>query len=113
MISDFVTQAELALAAYASLNIGAPNTTLLEEAGMAVDQAALFAATYSVAAQYTDPATGLSATVFADATGNTYLAIRGTEITLQDLLTDVIDIALLGTTALQSQYASLKVKVAE
>jgi len=33
MISDFFTQAELSLAAYATLNIGVPNTTSLEEAG--------------------------------------------------------------------------------
>ncbi len=79
---------------------------------MSLKQVATFAATYSVAAQYTD-ANGLSATVFADAAGKTYLAIRGTEMTMQDLLTDVIDIGLFGTTAFQSQYTSLKVKVQE
>lgn len=78
---------------------------------MSLRQAQNFAATYVVAAQYND-ADGLSATVFADAGGNTYLAIRGTD-GASDVITDVIDIGLFGTTAFQSQYASLKTKVQE
>jgi len=115
-INECFQQSELALAAYA-LNLSSSMPIVdyisnLKNAGMSTDQAAHFAQTYAVAAQYSD-GTGLSATVFADAAGNTYLAIRGTEMTVQDLLTDVIDIALFGTTAFQSQYATLKTKVEE
>jgi pimeloyl-ACP methyl ester carboxylesterase len=43
-------------------------------------QATEFAASWTVTSQYTDPSTGLSATVFQEnATGQKYLAIRGTE----------------------------------
>jgi hypothetical protein len=51
--------------------------------------------------QYTD-VTGLSGTVFADkVSGETFLAIRGTEASdLMDLLTDLIDITWLGSTTL-------------
>src|SRR3989338_8814054 len=115
--TDYFNQAELSLAAYSNLTPGM--TTAAYEAALKADgnglsalQDAHFAQTYSVAAQYSD-GTGMSATVFADAAGNTYLAIRGTEMTAQDLLADVIDIALFGTTAFQSQYATLKTKVEE
>jgi hypothetical protein len=114
-LSDYLQQAELALAAYSTFTPGLPPAvSALQDSGrgMALRQAQNFASTYVVAAQYTD-ANGLSATVFADAAGNTYLAIRGTEMTAQDLLTDIIDIGLFGTTAFQSQYASLKAKVQE
>lgn len=110
-ITEYFQQSELALAAYANLITGVPDKAALIDAGMSDTQAASFTATYSVAAQYNDP-NGLSATVFADATGNTYLAIRGTDSAI-DMITNVIGIALLGTTALQPQYASLKVKVQE
>lgn len=57
----------------------------------------------------------MSATVFKDNnTGETYLSIRGTEATdPADLLTDLVNIALLGSTTLQPQYQSLKTKVQE
>jgi hypothetical protein len=55
--------------------------------------------------------TGLSATVF-ERNGVSYLAVRGTA-GLADLLTDAIDIALLGTPERQLQYSALKAKVAE
>lgn len=110
-ITEYFKQSELALASYANLAIGVPGKVELIDKGMSDAQATLFAATYSVAAQYID-ATGLSATVFADAAGNRYLAIRGTD-DVKDLATDIVDIALLGTTAFQSQYDSLKAKVTE
>ncbi len=111
-ISDNFRQAELALAAYASLSIGEPEPEDLKTAGMTAAQAAAFAATYSVVAQYNDPATDLSATVFADTNGAKYLAIRGTDSGI-DLVTDIVSIGLLGSTAFQAQYASLKAKVSE
>ncbi len=113
-IQDYFNQSQLSLAAYGNFQLGTiyPADLVNPSVGMTALQAAHFAQTYSVAAQYSD-GTGLSATVFADTAGNTYLAIRGTEMTVQDLLTDVIDIGLFGTTAFQSQYASLKIKVQE
>lgn len=76
-LNDYFQQAELALAAYAiNLTAGVPRKGALTDAGMSDAQATQFAATYTVVAQYSD-ATGVSATVFADATGHTYLAIRG------------------------------------
>ncbi|ODU05319.1 MAG: hypothetical protein ABS89_02025 [Thiobacillus sp. SCN 63-1177] len=80
---------------------------------MSTSQATAFVTKWSVVDQYTDPLTGLSATVFQEiSTGKRYLAIRGTEDG-NDLITDVVDIALLGTSAIQTQYASLKTKVQE
>ena len=79
---------------------------------MSIDQASRFALNWRVITQYNHPTNGLSATVFADASGNKYLAIRGTDDGY-DLATDAIDIALLGSTAHQAQYASLKTKVTE
>ena len=79
---DYLVQAEISLAAYSPLYraISTNNfvTALIDQGrGLSIDQSTRFAATYSVAAQYNDP-NGLSATVFADASGKTYLAIRGT-----------------------------------
>lgn len=101
---------ELALAAYAKdLLPGGLDKQALKDAGLADLQAATFASTYTVQDQY-NAANGLSATVFADGTGQTYLAIRGTDPEINDVLTDVIDIALLGTPAFQAQCASLKTR---
>lgn len=62
--------------------------------------------------QYSD-ATGLSATVFKNNnTGETFLAIRGTN-DLADILTNLVNIALFGSTTLHPQYISLKNKVQE
>lgn len=64
---------------------------------MSESQAIKFASTYHVVDRYFD-AIGLSATIFAtDTTGETFLAIRGTEEgDLRDLLTDLINITWLG-----------------
>lgn len=85
-----------------------------QQAEFSINQARNFTDTYYVMIQYTD-VTGLSATVFADkVSGETFLAIRGTEASdLMDLLTDLIDITWLGSTTLQPQYISLRSKVAE
>ena len=73
----------LALAAYATLTSGPTNAqqrrAALEAAGMSAKQAEEFARRYTtVVTQFNDTATSLSATVFADASGNLTLAIRGT-----------------------------------
>jgi hypothetical protein len=115
-VSAYWDQGELSLAAYANLTkgmVGEAFKVALTGGGqiLATDQANLFALTYDVVAVHTD-SNGLSATVFGrkDGTGEKCLAIRGTN-DLDDLLTDLVDIALLGTTALQSQYTSLKAQV--
>ncbi len=73
------TQGLLAMAAYADLSVGVKLPDALEDIGMTHDQAVDFSALWSVVDQYTD-ASGVSATVFQEnATGERYLAIRGTE----------------------------------
>lgn len=111
---EYFKQAELALAAYASFNSDIPAQAELKDVDFSTNQARAFAETYHVVAQHTD-VTGLSATVFSDKiSGETFLAIRGTEGgDLRDLLTDLINITWLGDTTLQPQYVSLKFKVAE
>ena len=89
--SDYLSQAELAFAAYADLTGPVSgHKVALEAAGMTSSQANLFLSTYTALSQY-NASNGLSATVFADASGNKYLAIRGTDDGY-DLATDVIDI---------------------
>jgi hypothetical protein len=114
-IQDYFTQAQFSLAAYANLSIGeivGTNNAALQQAGFSQAQADEFAKHYTVVDQYSD-ATGVSATVFADASGNKYLAVRGTE-GLTDYLTDLVDVTLLGTnSSFQWQYASVKSKVNE
>lgn len=113
-IADYLNEAELALAAYAALPLDSSGSDIeraLRLAGMSTAQATRFANTYTVATQY-NAGNGLSATVFTDAGGNKYLAIRGTDDGY-DLATDAFNIGLLGSTSLQPQYASLKAKVTE
>lgn len=116
--NELFTQAEMALASYSTLAAGMSGdvySIALQDSGrgLSTSQATLFASTYTVVTQYNNASNGLSATVFADANGQKFLAIRGTEFGLTDLLTDAIDIALLGTPEYQDQYASLKAKVTE
>ena len=112
---QYYAQARLSLAAYAALGQGIPNTLKLKEAGFADIDAQRFADSvtgYTVVDQYNHPTNGLSATVFADGSGKKYLAIRGTDDGY-DLATDAINIAAIGSTKLQPQYASLKAKVTQ
>jgi len=129
-LHQYFEQAELALAAYGTFNNGGPEQDQLTDIDFSDRQADEFIKKYSVVAQYTHTETievideitgevtgtvensnGLSVTVFEDkATGQKYLAIRGTD-DLEDLITDVVDIALLGTPLFQEQYASLKAQV--
>ena len=110
---EYFKQAELVLAAYATFNSDILAQAELKDVNFSTSQARYFADTYRLVTQYTD-ATGLSATVFTDADNKTFLAIRGTEASdPMDLLTDLIDITWLGSTALQPQYISLRSKVVE
>lgn len=113
---EYFKQAELSLAAYAKnlISGGAPELAKLEAAEFSTTQAEAFILKYRVVTQHTD-ATGLSATVFADnVTGETFLAVRGTELTdIRDFATGVFDIMLFGSTQLHPQYDSLKAKVTE
>ena len=110
-ISEYFRQAELSLAAYASLTAGVPNEdNLKKDAGMSPAQATAFAAKWNVVDQYTDPLTGVSATVFqAVAGGPKHLAIRGTQGPTDFLSNGLI---LLGfPPELTFQYPVLKAQV--
>ena len=134
-INLLFNEAELALAAYANLVAGSLTLENQQEslrgAGMATEQAQRFAEQWRVVTQYnhteqlptyddagnlTGYATssnGLSVTVFEEVgTGKRYLAIRGTQ-DANDLITDLVDVAILGTPLFQSQYQSLRTKVQE
>ncbi len=77
---------------------------------MASSQADLFLSTYTVKEQYNDDSTGLSATVFADASGKKYLAIRGTEPSALDLTADGL-LALGLPASLNPQFSALKAQI--
>jgi Ca2+-binding RTX toxin-like protein len=132
---EYFKQAQLALAAYADLTTGVPDISALRDQGrgMSFEQATRFSNQWTVVAQYnhtSDPypvydentgellrydttTNGLSVTVFQEnATGQRYLAIRGTD-DLYDLATDLVSVAILGSTRFQAQYRSLKLKVQE
>ncbi|MBZ0093462.1 MAG: hypothetical protein K8F27_14730, partial [Sulfuricellaceae bacterium] len=117
-ISEIYTEAELALAAYANLTAGISGksyTDALEDGGKGMSplQAADFASKWTViGTPYTDPVTGVSATVFQEiATGQKTLAIRGTQ-GATDFLADYL--ILNGTPSqLNPQYQSLKAKVTQ
>jgi len=111
-INDYFIQAELAMAAYANLNVGAPSQGELIQAGMSSVQAAQFASKWVVVEQYNDPITGVSATVFEEVgTGKKHLAVRGT----QDPADFVADYLILTgvPSELNPQYLSLKSKLNE
>lgn len=110
-ITNYFEQAQLSLAAYAvGLTpgiVGKQYTDALIAAGMSAQQATDFANNYTVLAQSAPTTNGFSATLFQDKTGQKMLAIRGTELSVADYLTDIVDIAVLGGTFAQEQYASL------
>ncbi|MCU7920931.1 MAG: hypothetical protein KZQ95_21625 [Candidatus Thiodiazotropha sp. (ex Epidulcina cf. delphinae)] len=136
-IRAYLNNAELALAAYADLYAGMNNSDYeiaLENNGdgMSPTQAKDFADNWRVLDQYdgkveetyTDEfgqehtflnPTGLSVTAFENVkTGEQVVAVRGTEPTdIDDILTDIIDIGVLGTADKQAQYAALSAKVQE
>ena len=84
--SEYFKQAELALAAYGNFTTDIPKQSELTDAGFSTVQARdSLIPTYRVVDQYNDPNTGLSATIFRHTSDvfntNSFLAIRGTEIT--------------------------------
>ncbi|MDE2389551.1 MAG: hypothetical protein KGN35_10835, partial [Betaproteobacteria bacterium] len=84
---------------------------LINDALFSTVQANYFIQNYRVVTQLPNTP-GLSATIFSnDATGETFLAIRGTEITDPSDLFVGLSLATFGTTVLQPQYASLKTQV--
>lgn len=102
-INTYFIQAELSLAAYGTFTVGAIPLTKLtgNDVGMSATQAAAFATAFTVVDQYTDPASGFSATVF-ERGGQRYLAIRGTQPSdVLDLIADA-DLALSGAAAKQT-----------
>jgi len=110
--SEYFKHSELALAAYGNYETDIPKQSELIGAGFSTSQANTFIGNYTVEAKHSD-LTGLSVTVFKDhETDETFLAIRGTNDPL-DLLTDLVNIAVFGSTTLQPQYNNLKNKVIE
>jgi hypothetical protein len=110
---DYFKQAELAMAAYANFAIGAINATDLanSNANMTLAQAQHFSEKWLVVAPtFTDPS-GVSGTIFQDKlTGQLALAIRGTELSANDLLIDGL-LALGVSSKLNPQFAALKAKL--
>ncbi|MDP1735625.1 MAG: hypothetical protein Q8L44_14795, partial [Sulfuritalea sp.] len=132
-IHEMHVQAELALAAYANLTFGISGQNYIaalqqQGEGMSPTQAAAFAERWTVVDQYAggevieyydefgqlqqawNPS-GLSVTLFEEVgTGRQVVAVRGTQ-DVNDLVTDVVDIGLLGTPKYQTQYRDLATKV--
>jgi len=102
-------QAELALAAYAVLARGVPDPQRLRDADMSESQAVRFSASWTVIDQFTDPSSGVSATIFQKGSQR-YLAIRGTEPAANDILVDGI-LALGFAAKLNPQFDALKTQI--
>ncbi|MEI2677286.1 MAG: hypothetical protein V9G29_05165 [Burkholderiaceae bacterium] len=110
--TEFLKQAELALASYAELSPGEPNQTNLQDSGrgMSIDQASRFSINWRVILQYDNINNGLSATIFADESGKKCLAIRGTQPQLNDLTSD--GLLAVGLPAwLNPQFIALKAQI--
>ena len=107
--NQYLSFGEAALAAYAiGLQAGQSSTTRLVEAGMASAQATRFNDTWSVLSQSPTSLDGFSAVLLQNrASSEKVLAIRGTNDPA-DLITDILDIALVGNIANMSQYQSLE-----
>ncbi len=81
-VNEYAIQSELAQAAYGTfVNVIINNEELTSPSvGMSPTQASRFVEKWQVSAQYTDPITGVSATVFEEVgSGTKHLAIRGTQ----------------------------------
>lgn len=113
-VKEYFLQAELAQAAYGSFSdnsIEVEELTNSDTADMSSSQAAAFVEKWQVAAQFSDPLTGVSATVFeAKKGGAKYLAIRGTEFETKDLLADGI-LATAIPSFLNPQFSMLQLKL--
>ena len=131
--SDILRLSELAFASYADLSTPDIRPSELVQQDFAIAQATRFALEWRRVASYAhsndayyvyDPTTGtpsgpyfetngLSATVFKNtSTGETVLAIRGTDDT-SDIATDIVTVGWLGLPKNQGQYQTLRQKVQE
>ncbi|MCL2075400.1 MAG: hypothetical protein FWH15_02955 [Betaproteobacteria bacterium] len=77
-VTGYFSQAELALAAYASLKPGVDPKPELEQVSMTKTQAAKFASEWTVVNQLPDTSSGFSGTLFRDKDGQHAFALRGT-----------------------------------
>jgi Ca2+-binding RTX toxin-like protein len=86
----YYDQSSLALAAYADLSLGETSNQVnaLERAGFSPIQAEEFADLYPTVSAQTKHPSGFSATVFENASGSLTLAIRGTDLSVGDVITD-------------------------
>ena len=103
------TQSAFAQIAYATFKVTATDDDYLAalKTELTSDEAATFSKKWTVKAQFSGDKSGASATVFADSTGKTYLAIRGTEPSLTDFLADGA-LALGVPKGLNPQFIALK-----
>jgi len=124
--------AELASAAYANVDPRSPSPLPFTDQGFTELQAARFLSKYATIDRFehsSEPyyfydlmsglpygpitdTNGLSVTIFrnSDSSGEVVLAIRGTD-DAADRVTDIVDIALLGSPKYQGQYQSLRQQV--
>lgn len=109
LIETFYRNAQLSDAAYADLAVGMSQDLYIQalrDRGFSALQATEFASRYSVLSTFSNSATGFSATLFqVNGTNEKILAIRGTDDWRDLLITDVLQIGLLG---LANQYTDLK-----
>ena len=121
VVKTYFDFSQLSMAAYASLDAGAPNIAALTNAdvGFSSPLAGQFASTFTVnsvsGAQFSG--FGFSATLFERtvevngiSTVEKVLAIRGTD-DLADILIDAVNIGILGSENLNPQYGELKAYV--
>ncbi|MBY0475858.1 MAG: hypothetical protein K2Q13_12540 [Nitrosomonas sp.] len=112
-VSTYHLQAVFSQAAYGTFSGRRIRTIELTENDVSISasQAAIFTENWQVADQYTDPITGVSATVFEAKEGGTkYLAIRGTEFAVSDLFIDgVLSSAI--PPILNPQFIALKLQI--
>lgn len=110
--ADYFNQSSLAFAAYADLSRAAsPYSLALQAADMSETQADHFLHDWRVVDQYTDPSSGVSATIFPETAGGPkYLSIRRTEPNALDLTTDGL-LALGLPASLNPQFAALKTQI--
>lgn len=112
-IITYSLQSELAQAAYGTFSGRTIRTIELTEndVGMPISQATTFVEKWQVAAQSPYSITGLSATVFEEiGSGKKYLAIRGTELSGNDLTADGLLASAMPPT-LNPQFIALKMQL--
>ncbi len=113
-INDYLIQSELAMASYGSFLGNSVIVTDLTDlsVGMSPTQATDFVEKWQVSAQYTDPVTGVSATVFEEVgSGTKHLAIRGTQpVNANDIVSDLL-LAAGWPPEMNPQFLALKLQI--